>query len=560
MPASRAPGFLPASLIALRRYRPGEFARDLVAGVTVGLVALPLAMAFAIASGLPPESGLYCAVVAGFLVSTLGGSRVQIAGPTGAFVVVVAGIVAQHGVSGLFMCTLMAGIVLIVLGVTGLGATIKYIPRSVVIGFTNGIAVLIASTQIKDFFGLAMPHVPGAFLERMHAISVAWGTLSTPTTLLALASLAVLVVLARLAPRVPGAIVVLVLGTAAAVLLALPVETIATRFGGIPSGFPAPRIPAFRPELVLTLLSPALTVAMLGAIESLMSAVVADRMTGGRHNPNVELFAQGVANVVSPLFGGLPATGAIARTATNVRSGARTPVAGMIHALVLLAILLFAAPLAGPVPLAVLSAILLVVAWNMGEWREIPEILRLSKGDIAVWAITFLLTVLADLTVAVEAGMILAALLYIRKVAATTSVSEITPGYIARGQAHVLQGKEIPPGVALFAIHGPFLFGSTDKLAAIDRRLDELPPVVILRLRNMPAIDGTGLGALEDLAERLHASGRELVLCDMREQPTLLMGQAEFARHVGEEDLCPTFTDALARARQILAGGSTTRT
>jgi SulP family sulfate permease len=553
---------LPASVIALRGYRPRTFAADLVAGVTVGLVAVPLAMAFAIASGLPPESGLYCAVIAGFLVSALGGSRVQVAGPTGAFVVVVAGIVAQHGVSGLFMCTLMAGIALLVLALTGLGTAIKYIPRPVVIGFTNGIAVLIASTQIRDFFGLRLESVPGEFLGRMQAIAGAWPTLSVPATLLAGGSLAVLVLLARFAPRVPGPIVVLLGGTVAALSLALPVETIATRFGGIPGGFPSPRIPAFRPDLVLTLLSPALTVAMLGAIESLMSAVVADRMTGDRHNPNVELFAQGVANVVSPLYGGLPATGAIARTATNVRSGARTPVAGMIHALTVLAVLLFAAPLARHVPLALLSAILFLVAWNMGEWREIPEILKLSKGDIAVWAITFFLTVFADLTVAVEAGMILAALLYIRKVASTTSVSEITPEYVARGEAHVLQGKDIPGGVALYAIHGPFLFGATEKLEVLERRADALPPVVILRLRNMPAIDATGLGALEDLAERLHAKGHELVLCDMREQPARLMGQAEFARHVGAENLCATFREALARAREILArgAGSTTRT
>src|SRR5687768_4719905 len=286
-------------MIALRGYRPRTFVADLVAGVTVGLVAVPLAMAFAIASGLPPESGLYCAVLAGFLVSALGGSRVQVAGPTGAFVVVVAGIVAQHGVSGLFMCTLMAGVALLVLALTGLGTAIKYIPRPVVIGFTNGIAVLIASTQIRDFFGLRLDAVPGEFLGRMQALAGAWPTLSVPATVLAAASLAVLVLLARFAPRVPGPIVVLLGGTAAGYAMALPVETIATRFGGIPGGFPSPHIPAFRPDLVLTLLSPALTVAMLGAIESLMSAVVADRMTGDRHNPNVELFAQGVANVVS---------------------------------------------------------------------------------------------------------------------------------------------------------------------------------------------------------------------------------------------------------------------
>jgi len=563
-PPRRSPrSFVPALFISLRDYGPRSFLADLVAGVTVGLVALPLAMAFSISSGLAPEAGLYCAVIAGFIASALGGSRLQVSGPTGAFVVVVAGIVAQYGIQGLFMCTLMAGVALVVLGLTGLGTAVKYIPRPVVVGFTNGIAVLIASTQVKDFFGLAIEHVPGEFLARMRAIGGAWSTLSPPTTVLAAASLVAIALLARFMPRVPGAILILVGGTLATVGLGLPVETIGSRFGGIPGGFPAPHVPAFRPELVLTLLSPAMTIALLGAMESLMSAVVADRMTGDRHNPNVELVAQGAANVVSPLFGGLPVTGAIARTATNVRAGARSPISGIVHALTLLAILLFASAAARPIPLCVLSAILFVVAWNMGEWREIPAILRLSKGDKAVWAITFFLTVFADLTVAVEVGMVLAALLYIRKVTATTSLQRITPEYIARGVAHVLQGKDIPAGAAIFAIHGPFLYGSADKLVAIDDQLAGLPPVILLRLRNMPAIDATGLGALEDLAERLHESGRSLVLCDMREQPTRLMHMAEFAQHVGPENICPTFDDALRRARVLLAAdapGSSTRT
>jgi SulP family sulfate permease len=555
--------FVPALLLALHNYGPRSFLADLLAGVTVGLVALPLAMAFAISSGLAPESGLYCAVIAGFVASALGGSRLQVSGPTGAFVVVVAGVVAHYGIQGLFMCTLMAGVVLVALGLSGLGTAVKYIPRSVVVGFTNGIAVLIASTQLKDFFGLSIEHVPGDFLERMRAILAAWPTLSAPTTVLGSACLVALLLMARVLPRVPGAILVLVGGTLAAVGLGLPVESIGSRFGGIPAGFPAPHIPPFKLELMLTLLSPAMTIALLGAIESLMSAVVADRMTGDRHNPNVELVAQGAANVISPLFGGLPVTGAIARTATNVRAGARTPLSGIIHALTLLAVLLFASSLARPIPLSVLSAILFVVAWNMGEWREIPEILRLSRADKAVWAITFFLTVFADLTAAVEVGMILAALLYIMKVTSTTSVRRITPDYIVRGQAHVLQGKDIPADVAIFAIHGPFLFGSADKLGAIDEELPGLPPVVVLRLRNMPAIDGTGLGALEDLADRLHESGRSLVMCDMREQPTLLMHMAEFERHVGPENICPTFDDALRRSRELLAvrdPGSATRT
>ncbi|HWA83545.1 MAG TPA: solute carrier family 23 protein, partial [Fimbriimonadaceae bacterium] len=503
--------FLPKSIIEFRTYNGRRFVADLLAGVTVGLVALPLAMAFAISSGVSPQSGIYCAIVAGFLVSALGGSKTQIGGPTGAFVVVVAGIVAKYGVDGLYMCTLLGGLLLLGLGITGLGTAVKFIPRPVVIGFTNGIAVLIASTQIKDFFGLKVDKVPGEFGGRMVTLAEHLQTLSLPATLLAAGSLIAIILLNRWLKRVPGTVVVLLVATAIAVIAKLPVETIETRFGGIPAGLPHFTLPRFRPELITVLLPSAMTVAMLGAIESLLSAVVSDRMSKDKHNPNVELVAQGVANIASPLFGGLPATGAIARTATSIRSGATSPMAGMIHAVTLLLILLFAAPLAKHIPLAILAAILFVVSYNMGEWREIPSILKLTRSDIAVWLITFLLTVFADLTVAVEAGMILAALVYIRKVTATTTVSEVTPEYIEAGHVHILQHKEIPEGVAIFRIHGPFLFGSTDKLAELETRLDDLPPVLILRLRNMTAIDATGLGALENLSELLHASGRHLI-------------------------------------------------
>jgi SulP family sulfate permease len=514
---------LPKSVQCLRGYSARVLLSDVVAGITVGLVALPLAIAFAIASGVPPQSGIYCAIVAGFLVSLLGGSRVQVAGPTGAFVVVVAGIVARHGLDGLFTCTLMAGVVLVLMGITGIGTAVKYIPRPVVIGFTNGIAVLIASTQIRDLLGLRVPEVPGEFLGRLQVLWAHADTFSTPAVTLSVVTVVTILAFRRHLPMVPGSIVALVAGTTAAWALALPVDTIATRFGGIPSGFPALVVPRFRFDLVLTLLSPTMTVAMLGAIESLLSAVVADRMSGDRHNPNVELVAQGFANVMSPLVGGLPATGAIARTATNVRSGARTPVAGMVHAATLLVIVLVAAPLAGHIPLCVLAAILMVVAWNMGEWSEIPDVLKLSRGDISVWLITFTLTVLADLTVAVEIGMILAALLYVRKVTVATTVSRVTPAYVEEGIVHSLQRNEIPEGVVVYRIHGPFLFGAGDKLAVIEEEIDDLPRVVILRLRNMTAIDATGLHAVECLAERLHASGRHLVLCGMRRQPAELM-------------------------------------
>jgi SulP family sulfate permease len=546
--------WLPKSVVLLRHYSRRIFFGDLLAGITVGLVALPLAMAFAIASGVPPQSGLYCAIVAGFAISAFGGSSTQIGGPTGAFVVVVYGIVAKYGVDGLFMCTMMAGVMLMLLGITGLGGAVKFIPRPVVIGFTNGIAVLIASTQIKDFFGLKIDKVPGEFAARVSVLAHQFWTLSPPETSLGVAALAVIIIFRLYVQRVPGYIVVLFAATAAVVVLKLPVATIGTRFGGIPSGFPAIHIPQFRVDIVRPLISPAIAVAMLGAIESLMSAVVSDRLSGDRHNPNVELVAQGIANVLSPMAGGLPATGAIARTATNIRSGAKTPVAGMIHSLTLLAIVLFAAPLARFIPLTVLAAILLVVSYGMGEWREIPGILRLSSLEIGVWLVTFALTVFADLTVAVEAGMILASLVYIRKVTQTTTVSEVTPEYLRDGEAHILQQKDIPEYVSIFRIHGPFLFGATDKIDALYARLPQLPHVVILRLRNMTAIDATGIQALETLADRVRESGRVLIVCGAREQPVLRMRRAGFDRHIGEENFCVSVAAALERARHVESG------
>jgi SulP family sulfate permease len=542
--------WVPKSVLALKNYSRQDFVADLIAGVTVGLVALPLAMAFAIASGMPPQAGLYCAVIAGFLISALGGSRVQIGGPTGAFVVVIAGIVARYGTDGLFMCTAIAGVFLIFLGVTGLGSTVKYIPRPVVVGFTNGIAVVIASTQIKDFFGLRIEQVPGNFLGRLEALAQNFRTISYEETGLALLAIALILVCRKYFPKIPGYIVALFVGTALVYFLHLPVQTIGTRFGGIPSGLPALKIPHFHLDLIRPLIAPAITVAMLGAIESLMSAVVGDKLYGHgeRHKPNVELIAQGVANFISPLMGGLPATGAIARTATNIRSGARTPVAGMIHAVTLLAILMFATPVAKFIPLAVLSAILLVVAYNMGEWAEIPELLKLSRLEVATWAATFVLTVFADLTVAVEAGMILAALVFIRKVTATTTISRVTKEYLAESRLHVLQDKEIPPYATVFRIHGPFLFGAADKIDDLMQQIPDLPPIVILRLRNMTAIDATGIRALEELADRVKASGRRLILCGAREQPAQLMRQSEFEQHVGPENICANVTEALSRA------------
>ena len=549
--ASAIDAWLPKSVILLRDYDRHKFVSDLAAGVTVGLVALPLAMAFAIASGVSPQAGLYCAIVTGFVISAFGGSKTQIGGPTGAFVVVVAGIIAKHGIEGLFICTMMAGVLLVLLGVTGMGTAVKYFPRPVIVGFTNGIAILIASTQIQEFFGLKLDHPPSDFFHRMAALARAFPTINWEATIISLASLAVLIFCLRFAKRVPGAILVCFGATAAVSLLHPSVSTIGSRFGGIPKGLPHFAIPQFNYDTAHALLPAALTVAMLGAIESLMSAVVSDKMSRDKHNPNVELIAQGIANIVSPLVGGLPATGAIARTATNVRAGAKTPIAGIIHALTLLAIIMFAAPLVKNVPLAALAAILMIVAYNMGDWEEIPEILKLSAADIAIWLVTLTLTVVTDLTFAVEFGMILAALTFIRKVSRTTTVTRVTRDYVADSSVHVLQGKDIPDYAVVYRVHGPFLFGATDKFADILEELDTLPPIVILRLRNMTAIDATGLGAIRELADRVHRSGRQLLLCGAREQPLQLMQQAEFERHVGAENICPSITDAIARAAEL---------
>jgi SulP family sulfate permease len=540
----------PALVSSLRTYSRADITSDVAAGITVGLVALPLAMAFGIASGVTPQAGLYTAIVGGLICALLGGSRVQVSGPTGAFVVIVAGIIHDHGLSGLLMVTMMAGVLLVILGLTGLGNAVKFIPRPVVVGFTNGIALLIVSTQIKDFLGLQMPS-PSEFFERMEAIAAALPTTHLPAVALGLLTLAIILGLPRVLPRVPGSIAALVVATLVAQTLGLEVATIGSTFGAIPSSLPAFDVPEFRSDLIVPLAQPAFTVAILSALESLLSAVVADGMTGSHHNSNAELVAQGAANIVVPMVGGIPVTGAIARTATNVRAGGRTPVSAIVHALTLLGVVLVAAPLASGIPLAVLAAILFVVAWNMGEWKEIPGILRLDAADIAVWLITFALTVMADLTIAVEAGLALAALLYIYRVTETTSVSIATPDYIAAGHVHSLQGRDVPPYISIIRIHGPFLFGMTDKLRDVTRDLETLAPIVVLRLRNMTAIDATGLHALEQFAQRLRASNRTLLMCGARHQPARFLSKAEFVDEIGRENILPHVEAALERAREV---------
>lgn len=544
--------WLPKSILCLKDYNRADLTADLTSGITVGLVALPLAMAFGIASGVTPQAGIYTAIIAGFLISALGGSKTQIGGPTGAFVVVIASIIAKHGISGLLMVTMMAGVILVFLGLTKLGNAVKFIPRPVIIGFTNGIAVLIASTQIKDFLGLhTSDPMPSEFFERMSYLAKHLNSTDFTNLILAVCSLAVILLMPRITKKVPGSIVALLGATALVGIFNIPVDTIGSKFGGIPTGLPAFEIPQFRQDLILPLLPSAITVALLAAIESLLSAVVADSMSGDRHNSNVELVAQGVANITVPLFGGIPVTGAIARTATNIRSGARSPFAGIIHALVLLCIVLFAAPLAKYIPLATLAAVLFVVAYNMGEWREIPMILRLNYKEVSVWLITFVLTVAADLTIAVEVGMVLAALLYIYQVSNTTVVSELTTEAIAEGKAEVLQDYVFPSYVSVLHVQGPLLFGAAEKMNQLSYNIDALQSVVILRLRFMTAIDATGVHAIEQLYEKLHATGRTLILSGLRGQPRKFICDSHLPKLIGVRNIMPHIGAALKRAERV---------
>jgi SulP family sulfate permease len=541
----------PKLLECLPGYTRTDFVHDLLAGVTVGMVALPLAMAFGIASGVTPLAGLYTAIIGGFIAALLGGSRIQVSGPTGAFVVIVAGIITQHGLSGLLMVTVMAGVILLILGLTGLGNAVKFVPRPVVIGFTNGIALLIASTQIRDFLGLRMKTNPSEFFERMEQVWSRLPTVNPQALAVGVGSLALILTVPRLVKRLPGSIVALVAGTAAVWVLGLDVTTVGSLFGRIPSGLPAWDIPNLRPDLILPLLPSAITVALLAALESLLSAVVGDTMIGDRHNSSAELIALGTANIVVPMVGGIPVTGAIARTATNVRSGARTPVAALVHALTVAVIVLVFAPLATHIPMATLAAVLFVVAYNMGEWREIGTILQMDLPEKTVWLLTFVLTVVADLTVAVEVGMVLAALLYVYRVSQTTTVAPVTRHYIERGRPHVLQDKFIPPYVTILRIHGPFLFGTTDQLAEETADLTYYNRIVILRLRNMTAIDATGMHALEQFHDRIAKSGRTLLLCGARQQPARFLARPEFVAKIGAENILPHVQAALERARRI---------
>jgi sulfate permease, SulP family len=558
------PVLVPKLVTTLKTYDRAQLAADAGAGVIVGIVALPLAIAFGIASGVTPERGLYTAIIAGFLISALGGSRVQIGGPTGAFVVIVYGIVQRYGIDGLMVATLMGGVILIGFGLAGLGGAIKFIPFPVVTGFTSGIALIIFSGQIKDLLGLPIAALPADFIGRWAAYAHATTDVHGPAALVSALTLAILVLWPRLNTRIPGPFVALLATTALANLLHLPVETIGSRFGSIDVGFPRPALPGVSLATATALVGPAFTIALLAGIESLLSAVVSDGMIGGKHRSNMELVAQGVANIVSPLFGGIPATGAIARTATNVKSGGRTPVAGMVHALTLLLITVFFGRWAALIPMATLAAILVVVSYHMSEWRTFRSELRAPRSDLVVLLTTFLLTVLVDLTVAVEVGLVLAAFLFMRRMAEVTNVSAITREFDESGDdderdPNSLRRRSVPAGVEVYEINGPFFFGAAEKFKETMTQLRGRPAVLILRLRNVPAMDSTGLHALRDVVTRFRRQGTRVILSDVHAQPMVALQRSALADELSEEDLAGNIDDALNVARAHLGLATETR-
>lgn len=549
--------FVPKLQTTLQGYTREQFYKDLVSGIIVGIVALPLAIAFGIASGVSPERGLYTAILAGFLISALGGSRVQIGGPTGAFVVIVYGIVQQYGLEGLFAATFMAGVILVVLGLAKLGGVIKFIPYPVTLGFTSGIAVIIFLSQVKDVLGLRMGAVPADLVAKVSSYAAHIQTVSPYALGVAAGCLLLIAVWPRIYPRIPGMFVALIVSTVAVALFHLPVETIGSRFGEIHMSFPAPAIPAVRFHTLTTLAGPAFTIAILAAVESLLSAVVADGMIGSKHRSNMELVAQGVANMVTPIFGGIPATGAIARTATNIRNGGRTPVAGIVHAVTLLLITLFFGRWVRLIPMAALGAILLNVAYHMSEWRSFLSEMRSPKSDVAVLVTTFLLTVLVNLTVALEVGMVLAAFLFMHRMSEVTNVSAITRDFQEEGDNYDtdpdgVRSRALPTGVEVFEINGPFFFGAAEHFRDTLRNISGKPRVLIIRMRDVPAIDATGLHVLAELANRTRKDGTRLFLADVHAQPMMALGKSDLLDRIGEDNIFGDLDEALAAARAQL--------
>ena len=553
--------FRPKLLDTLRNYNRKSFMTDLMAGVIVGIVALPLAIAFGIASGVTPEKGIITAIVAGLIISVLGGSKVQIGGPTGAFIIIIYGIIQQYGFEGLAIATFMAGIFLVLFGLLHLGTIIKYIPYPIVVGFTSGIAVTIFTTQIKDLFGLQLTSVPSDFVEKWIVYIQNMNTTDLWTAIIGIASVIVIAITPRFSKKIPGSLVAIILMTIVALLLKNfggigSIETIGDRYT-IASELPNAHVPEMTWETIKQLVSPAITIAILGAIESLLSATVADGVIGDHHDSNTELIAQGVANLASPLFGGIPATGAIARTMTNINNGGRTPIAGIIHAGVLLLIFLFLMPLAQYIPMACLAGVLVVVSYGMSGWRSFLALMKNPKSDVTVLIITFLLTIIFDLTVAIEVGLIIACLLFMRRMSETTDVKvisdEIDPNLESELSSGNLDHLTIPQGVEVYEINGPYFFGAGNRFEEIMASFGDRPKVRIIRMRKVPFVDSTGIHNLTNLCTMSKNEGIHIVLSGVNEKVNSQLQKAEFYKLIGEENICSHINIALERAKEIIA-------
>ena len=544
----------------LKTYDKKTFMSDLMAGIIVGIVALPLAIAFGIASGVTPEKGIITAIVAGLVISLFGGSKVQIGGPTGAFIIIIYGIIQKYGFEGLTIATLMAGLFLVLFGLLRLGTIIKYIPYPIVVGFTSGIAVTIFTTQIKDLFGLTLPSNPSDFIEKWGVYLQNFNTIDPWCALIGVASVVVIAVTPRFSKKIPGSLIAIILMTIVALLLknfagVLSIETIGDRFS-ISNELPAAQVPDMNWETIKSLVSPAITIAILGAIESLLSATVADGVIGDHHDSNTELVAQGLANIASPLFGGIPATGAIARTMTNINNGGKTPVAGIIHAVVLLLIFLFLMPLAKYIPMACLAGVLVVVSYGMCGWRSFLELMKNPKSDVTVMLITFFLTIIFDLTIAIEVGLIIACLLFMKRMSETTDIKAITEEIDLNQDAEFSTGNLdhliIPQGVEVYEINGPYFFGAGNKFEEIMASFGDRPKVRIIRMRKVPFVDSTGIHNLTNLCEMSKKEGIQIVLSGVREKVNGQLEHAGFYHLIGEENICSHINLALKRANEII--------
>ncbi|SMC78628.1 sulfate permease, SulP family [Desulfocicer vacuolatum DSM 3385] len=541
----------PASLCVFKEpFCQNTLINDIISGIIVGIVALPLAIAFAIASGVSPEQGIYTAVVAGFLISVFSGSKIQIGGPTGAFIIVVFGIVQEFGYSGLAVATIMAGVLLVLMGLTRMGQAIRFIPYPMTIGFTSGIALIIFTTQVQDFLGLSIPKGSAGFLDKCLAYAHHFSTLDIQTAVIGVSSILIMTFWPKVTKKVPGSVIAILATTVAVSLFGLSVDTIGSRFGAIPTALPTPALPHVSFEMIHKLSSPALTIALLAAIESLLCAVVADGITGDHHDSNMELVAQGIANIVVPMFGGIPATGAIARTATNIKSGGKTPVAGIVHAATLLLIMLCFGKWATLIPMATLAAILMVVAYHMSEWRYFVKLFKSPKNDLLVMLATFFLTVFVDLTIAIEAGVVLSAILFMNRMSQATVIRRNTQDF--KNDRHALKDRDVPESVEVFEIQGPFFFGAANRFKDTLQIVGKTPKVLILRCRHILFIDATALHALEELVEKTQKQGTLILLSGIHAQPLITLEQSGLYYTIGEDNIFGNIDSALNRARQVM--------